>query len=647
MIKLKKALTVRTSILLFNLLLVIPLLMAAVIIDYYSSLNDLTESYNLLKNQTEQNVINLILTLETTYDFFDRTFDDRQKIQLAEFLGEYEKSGRKPENINLEKLKEKFGGKTELYIIDSNGIIRWTTYKTDMGLDFKKFPDFYNNLMTILTGDSFSGDRIAGEVKTGLARKYAYHPTPDHKYILEVGLLTDEIEALIKSRDPVRITENLIRLNPLLISVKFIDSNGTILGTDIKNDPKYKTIYDKISKLKEPLIEYDTKNNFEKKYFFIEIRSDEFASIHSRVFELIYDNTVITKRMNLKIFYYVLFFIAAIFISIVFAFFISSYLSRPIGEFVKNVDIIAAGNLEHSIKVSGYDELFSLEKSVNTMVGNIKDNIARLTESETRIKEYNEHLEQMVEERTKKLVESEKMAALGNLVASVAHEINTPVGNSITGATHLKKITTEFIKNYDSGKITKLDFKNFTDMSLNTSELIFRSLEKAGNLIISFKRLAVDQAVEVKREFNICEYLGEILMNLQPNLKNKIIEIDFNCNENLVINSYPGVFFQLLLNLINNSVIHGFEDSDSGKILIDISKKNGDVTFIYSDNGKGVSKENLEHLYDPFFTTKRNSGCTGLGMNIIYNIVTRKLHGIIGVDSGLEKGFKLTIVFPV
>ncbi len=329
-----------------------------------------------------------------------------------------------------------------------------------------------------------------------------------------------------------------------------------------------------------------------------------------------------------------------------FKYFFLGAIIKPLNKLQKGIDDVQNGNLNVIIPISVEDEIGFITRNFNTMVENTRDYIVKIVDSEKQIKEYNEHLEEMVEERTKKLVESEKMAALGNLVASVAHEINTPVGTSITAATHLKKFTNDFVMNYESGKITRADFKIFTDTCIDTSDLIYSALNKAGNLITSFKRLAVDQTDEVRRIFNVQEYFSEILRSLQPNIKEKAINFNFHCDINLKINNYPGLFFQIISNLVTNSIIHGFENSNNGTIKIDVIEENSEVLLLYSDNGKGIPQNIIEHMYDPFFTTKRNLGCTGLGMNIVYNIVVKRLGGTISLHSTVLNGFSLKIVFP-
>ncbi|MGE4318753.1 MAG: cache domain-containing protein [Deferribacterales bacterium] len=280
--------------------------------------------------------------------------------------------------------------------------------------------------------------------------------------------------------------------------------------------------------------------------------------------------------------------------------------------------------------------------------------------SEHQLRLLNEKLEDKVRERTNdleasldnlkktqsQLIESEKMASLGNLVAGVAHEINTPIGIGVTSATFLEDKLKELKSAYESGSMKKSDLDKFLDLSEESVRNITVNLLRAANLIKSFKQVAVDQSSEMRREFNLKHYLGDILMSLRPKLKTTRHQITINAPEELIINSYPGAFMQIFSNLIMNSLIHGFEDTEQGKISIDVKTDGKDITIVFADNGHGMTQEQLNRIYEPFYTTKRNNGGSGLGMNVVYNLVTRKLGGTIFVSSEEGKGSVFIITLP-
>lgn len=262
------------------------------------------------------------------------------------------------------------------------------------------------------------------------------------------------------------------------------------------------------------------------------------------------------------------------------------------------------------------------------------------------ITKYNNELEDLVEERSKELIEAEKMASLGNMVAGAAHEINTPLGVSITAASHLQNMIKNTDGTFKENKLKKSDLESFFGQSNESSDIILNNLNRAGEFVQNFKKLAVDQISEEKRVFNLKEYLNGIVLNLYPELKKTSLSVKINCDEKINLNSYPGIFAQIITNLITNSIHHGFDKNEEGVISIDIDTSDNQLIILYSDNGKGINKGNLPKIYDPFFTTNRANGGSGLGLNITYNLISRKLNGKINCTSELGKGVIFTIKLP-
>jgi signal transduction histidine kinase len=171
-------------------------------------------------------------------------------------------------------------------------------------------------------------------------------------------------------------------------------------------------------------------------------------------------------------------------------------------------------------------------------------------------------------------------------------------------------------------------------------------LEKTAQLVRSFKQVAVDQSVEEKRDIDLHKYIDEVVLSLHNKLKQSKIKVNVECPETLKISTYPGDISQILTNLIMNSIMHGFDKTMEGEISIQVETKNNEIIFIYKDNGKGIKKENLKKIYEPFFTTNREGGGTGLGLNIIYSLVSKKLNGTIACESQEGKGVVFTITLP-
>ncbi len=260
-------------------------------------------------------------------------------------------------------------------------------------------------------------------------------------------------------------------------------------------------------------------------------------------------------------------------------------------------------------------------------------------------KELNLSLEAL--ELTKdQLVQSAKMAALGELVAGVAHEINTPVGVGVTAASFLDGKTREFHKMYKAGELKRSELENYITTVEEVSNSILINMERAAELISSFKQVAVDQSSKNRRRFNLKEYMDEILLSLRPRYKKSSHVVQVTCEPNIELNSFPGAFSQILSNLIMNSLVHGFKALENRAIDIDITCKEGQVIFVYRDNGHGMDQQQREKIFDPFFTTMRGKGGTGLGMSIVFNLVTQTLKGNIKLETEVGQGVTFTMTFP-
>jgi signal transduction histidine kinase len=196
------------------------------------------------------------------------------------------------------------------------------------------------------------------------------------------------------------------------------------------------------------------------------------------------------------------------------------------------------------------------------------------------------------------------------------------------------------------GAIRKQDMVTYLESARECSELMTANAYRAANLIQSFKQIAVDQTSEERRTFELNAYIHEILASLHPQFKRTAIKIEVNCSNEIELDSYPGAFAQVITNLLMNAVHHAFDDEGHGTIHIDVNEQDKSITLLFKDNGRGIPVENLSKIFDPFFTTRRNRGGTGLGMNIVYNIVTTTLGGSISVDSTIGLGTTFTLSMP-
>ncbi|MEL6469431.1 MAG: response regulator [Cyanobacteria bacterium J06623_4] len=244
------------------------------------------------------------------------------------------------------------------------------------------------------------------------------------------------------------------------------------------------------------------------------------------------------------------------------------------------------------------------------------------------------------------LIRSAKMAALGNLVAGVAHEINTPVGTAIMTASTLENVSREVTADLAKGELKRSTFENYLEVATECSHLILNNLQRAGELIHSFKQVAVDQSSLQRRTFGVKSYVQEVITNLMPQIKGKSHRVRLSGSDDITLSSYPGAIAQIITNLITNSLAHAFPDNEPGHISIDIAQDSASTTLRYQDDGCGILGADQSRIFEPFYTTAREKGGSGLGLHLIYNLVTQKLKGDIQVASEVGQGTTFTITIP-
>ena len=246
------------------------------------------------------------------------------------------------------------------------------------------------------------------------------------------------------------------------------------------------------------------------------------------------------------------------------------------------------------------------------------------------------------------LVQAEKMASLGLLVAGIAHEINTPVGIAYSCASLLATRTRELVQALEGGNLKKSDLSAYAAAATESTRLMSGNLSRAAELIRSFKHVAVDQASAELRRFDLKTYLNEVVTSLGPRLRTTPHRVSVSCPDGIAINGYPGAFSQVVTNLVMNALDHAFETKPEGTIAIAVEAApgSGEVDLRFSDDGKGIPPAALEKIFEPFFTTRRGSGGSGLGLHIVFNLVTQSLGGRISVDSTEGEGTTFRIRFP-
>ncbi len=294
-------------------------------------------------------------------------------------------------------------------------------------------------------------------------------------------------------------------------------------------------------------------------------------------------------------------------------------------------------------------EKIILEKQVNDRTEELQEVNTLLEEQKEELMQQKEELQTTLENLQKtqeQLIESEKLSALGGLVAGVAHEINTPIGIGVTAVSKLREEIQEMADLYTKNEISRKDFKEFLESANDSTALIHKNLERTAELIQSFKQVSVDQVSEQQRSFNFKSYLEDIIRSLSPKFKHKDITFNLQCEKELILNSFPGAYAQIFTNLLLNSFTHGFHERQRGTVTITAKQKERRLEIGYRDDGNGINCTDLPHIFEPFYTSDQHKG-TGLGLNIVYNIIRQKLHGSISCKSEQGKGVLFMIELPI
>ena len=274
------------------------------------------------------------------------------------------------------------------------------------------------------------------------------------------------------------------------------------------------------------------------------------------------------------------------------------------------------------------------------------ENTRLFTELQERTRQLSQSLEDLRAAQDG-LIQTEKLAALGRLVAGVAHEINTPVGTSLTVASAFINKAKLFEADVARGDLRRSTLTEFIAASREAGSQIMMNLNQAADLIQSFKQVAADRNVSDRRRFDLGEVTERIVKGLRFGLRPQNIEVKVDCAPDLFINSYPGPFGQVLTNLVVNAATHAFPDGARGSVHVAVrAAGRNDIEVVFSDDGCGMQEEIRRQVFDPFFTTRRDQGSTGLGLHIVHNIVTIRLGGRISLESRPGAGTKVRIVMP-
>ena len=366
--------------------------------------------------------------------------------------------------------------------------------------------------------------------------------------------------------------------------------------------------------------------------------------------------------------------VATIVLIIIAAFLVALKYGQMLANPIQDTNLMlqkVARSRDYSLRFSAsnvreYDHMLD---SINILLSRVEEYISKQQQAERELQTLNSRLEEEVNQRTvalksanneliqtleklhqfqRQIVENEKMASLGDMVAGVAHEVNTPIGLGITASTMMLDRLAVIDQQFKDKTLKASAMERFINESRENLNIIYRNLDRAAQLISSFKQVAVDQTSEEAREVNVKQLIEETLMSMRPRLKKVTHTINIDCPETLNVMCKAGPLNQILINLIMNSLIHAFETVENGKIDV-IARLTDDqkLKIIYKDNGSGIPTSIKKRIFDPFVTTKRGQGGSGLGMHLVFNLVTQALNGNIKLESEEGNGVEFTLTFPV
>jgi PAS domain S-box-containing protein len=399
------------------------LVIGITIVDYLNAETIMTENERVLRSQTENQLETSLRTIDTGLKMFDNTLNRQMDQAFILFMDEYNHAGQDPSRMDLTAVKEEIqttivtklashissgeknstGNQTpnstmDLYVINSSGVIEYTTFAPDQGLDFRTaIPYFYDYLTRIRLSEGFFPDRVVQEATTGNLRKYAYMPTPDHQYVLELGLTEGVFESERKQLKYGDMVREIQEFNPYLKQVRIFTTAKRLVGNrSYQPDVNLSSILDTVLDQRTSMI-LPSQGGTTVKYLFVDLTDPDYAADMSLVLELTYDTTVIQAALQNLIIFHLLVAVFALVLASGFAFYVSRRLTRPISDIVRDVDAIAKGDLDHGISPTMGSEFDTLESSINAMVEKLKGTIQRLQDSENNLRHQEERYRAVVE----------------------------------------------------------------------------------------------------------------------------------------------------------------------------------------------------------------------------------------------------------
>ena len=597
------------------LLLIIPILIAISYSNYVNAKNDLENAYSFLQKQTENNILNAIKLVNSGHKVLSKFLDKEMEDTFETFTEAYLATHGHPEQIDLEALKKHLGGKMDLYIINPEGIVKYTTYAKDLGLDLKKWPDVYQKLNEARQRNEYIDGGLATEARTGKIRKFSYKPTPDHKYLLELGVSFDQLDDLVGELDLVQITRRLKGLNPSLTNIKIFSRHGHALGfLNYKPTEETLSIINEVYETQGAHFINDPVQQRQIQYVFVNLKDhSNSGSDASKVIELTYTTRLIDDSLRRTAAFHLVLSVIAIVLSIIFTFFISAWLTTPIIKIVHSVNIIAQGDLEHPIEVEANNELKLLKQSISIMVDSMLSNINK------------------IRQKNSELNELDKLK--DDFLSNTSHELRTPL-NGIMG----------IAESMIDGAAGKLPEKAIENLSM----IVFsgKRLSNLVNDILDFSKLK-HKNLELQIKPISIKVLVDIVLTLsKPLVGAKEVTLINLIKDETLVDADENRLQQIFHNLVSNAI----KFTEFGSVEISAKAHEHVLEIVVADTGAGIPADKISKVFTPFeqadSSISREYGGTGLGLSITKQLI--ELHGgQISIQSIKGIGTKVYFSLPL
>jgi len=575
--------------LLFSVLLLGGILIGTLItFSYLESRENLVQNAGEMQNITEEGIVQSLSLVDRGLKLFDETLNHRMIDGFDPFLAEYARSGNDPFQMDLEAVREEIGSNMDLYIIDGDGVIIRSTEESEIGLDFKRYPRFYSYITGIRKGDSFASDRVVREISTGSLKKFAYMPTPDHRYLLELGLDYEVFGDQRLGLSYTHTVRELVAENPSLDSIRLFDITVEPVGdlsppqwsrspgpdSPLIDDPPADAI-DEVRTTHRPVELADVPEGWKTRYIFVNLSDKDYPSDMSLIAEVTYNTTALNDRLDSLWSTHIL--IAGIAVLLIggVGFVFDRKIYRPLKGIIGDIDRIARGDLDHPIREAPGADTRRLAESINTMVTSLKGQIQRAEASETRLREYSGTLEEQVDRRTRDLREANQKLTLMNSI--IRHDILNQL-HVLNGYIELARERTE------DEEVSRYLSRIARSSSVIQDQIEFtRDYQELGAQAPAWRR--VRDLLPATTRLRLIDETDDLYIWADP-----LVE-------------------KVFANLLDNTLRHG---QTSTMVRVWFSHDDHGLTLVWEDDGVGIPPEQKGRVFE-----REVGGNTGLGLFMI------------------------------